>query len=140
MADLRDHPTTVRAGEDLDLARLEPFLRSHFPDARGTLSVAQFPSGHSNLTYLVSLDDRQMVLRRPPFGSKGKSAHDMSREYRVLSKLHAVYPQAPKALLYCEDPSVLGCPFYLMERIEGIILRRDGANGLVNTPETARQL
>ena len=140
MADLRDHPTLVRAGEDLDLAGLEPFLRSHFPDASGTLSVAQFPSGHSNLTYLVSLGDRQIVLRRPPFGSKVKSAHDMGREYRVLSKLYLVYPQAPKALLYCEDPSVLGSPFYLMERVQGIILRRDPPEGLVNTPETARHL
>jgi len=140
MADLRDHPTSVRAGEELDLSRLEPFLRGHLPDATGALSVAQFPSGHSNLTYLVCLGDRQMVLRRPPFGSKVKTAHDMSREYRVLSKLHLVYPQAPKALLYCEDASVLGCPFYLMERIQGIILRRDPPEGLGNSVETARQL
>ncbi|HUD65833.1 MAG TPA: phosphotransferase family protein [Candidatus Sulfotelmatobacter sp.] len=140
MADLRDHPTSVRAGEELDLARLEPFLRSHFPDATGSVSVAQFPSGHSNLTYLVCLGDRQMVLRRPPFGSKVKTAHDMSREYRVLSKLHLIYPQAPKALLYCEDASVLGCPFYLMERVQGIILRRDPPAGLGRTAETARQL
>jgi aminoglycoside phosphotransferase (APT) family kinase protein len=140
MADFRDHPTFVRAGEELDLARLEPFLRSHFPDATATLSVAQFPSGHSNLTYLVCLGDRQMVLRRPPFGSKVKTAHDMSREYRVLSKLHLVYPQAPKALLYCEDPSVLGSPFYLMERVRGIILRRNPPEGLGTTAETARQL
>src|ERR1700739_2947339 len=139
MAYLRDHPTSVRAGEELDLSQLEPFLRGHFPDAAGTVSVAQFPSGHSNLTYLVCLGDRQMVLRRPPFGSKVKTAHDMSREYRVLSKLHFTYPQAPKALLYCEDPSVLGSPFYLMERIKGIILRGDPPTALVNTPETARQ-
>src|ERR1700676_3837180 len=98
MADFRDHPTSVRAGEDLDLATLGPFLRSHFPDATGTLSVAQFPSGHSNLTYLVSLGDRQMVLRRPPFGSKVKTAHDMGREFRVLSKLQDVYAPAPKVL------------------------------------------
>jgi aminoglycoside phosphotransferase (APT) family kinase protein len=140
MADLRDHPTEVRAGEDLDLAGLAPFLRSHFPDATGALSVAQFPSGHSNLTYLVGLGDRHMVLRRPPFGSKVKTAHDMSREYRVLSKLHLAYPQAPKALLYCEDPSVLGSPFYLMERVQGIILRRDPPERLGITAETARQL
>jgi aminoglycoside phosphotransferase (APT) family kinase protein len=140
MADLRDHPTSVRAGEELDLARLELFLREHFPDATGTVSVAQFPSGHSNLTYLVRLGDRQMVLRRPPFGSKVKTAHDMSREYRVLSKLHVVYPQAPKALLYCDDPSVLGSPFYLMERVPGIILRRDPPEGMVTTADTARQL
>jgi aminoglycoside phosphotransferase (APT) family kinase protein len=140
MADLRDHPTSVRAGEELDLSRLEPFLRSHFPDATGTLGVAQFPSGHSNLTYLVCLGDRQMVLRRPPFGSKVKTAHDMSREYRVLSNLHLVYPQAPTALLYCEDTTVLGSPFYLMERIPGIILRRDPPEGLGTNAETARQL
>jgi aminoglycoside phosphotransferase (APT) family kinase protein len=140
MADFRDHPTSVRAGEELDLSRLEPFLRGHFPDDTGTLSVAQFPSGHSNLTYLVSLGDRQMVLRRPPFGSKVKTAHDMSREYRVLSKLHLVYPQAPKALLFCEDASVLGCPFYLMQRIQGVILRRDPPEGLGTNAETARQL
>ncbi len=81
-----------------------------------------------------------MVLRRPPFGSKVKSAHDMSREYRVLSRLHAVYPQAPKALLYCEDPSVLGAPFYLMECVQGIILRRDPPEALGIIAETARQL
>lgn len=140
MADLRDHPTSVRAGEELDLSRLELFLRGHFPEATGTLSVAQFPSGHSNLTYLVCLGDRQIVLRRPPFGSKVKTAHDMSREYRVLSKLHLVYPQAPKALLYCDYPSVLGSPFYLMERVPGIILRRDPPEGMVTTADTARQL
>jgi aminoglycoside phosphotransferase (APT) family kinase protein len=140
MADLRDHPTSVRAGEELDLVRLEPFLRSHFPDATGSLTVAQFPSGHSNLTYLVCLGDRQMVLRRPPFGSKVKTGHDMSREYRVLSKLHLIYPQAPKALIYCEDASVLGGPFYLMERVQGIILRRDPPEALGTNAETARQL
>jgi aminoglycoside phosphotransferase (APT) family kinase protein len=115
-------------------------LRSRFPDATGALSVAQFPSGHSNLTYLVCLGNRQMVLRRPPFGSKVKSAHDMSREYHVLSKLHVVYPQAPRALLYCEDPLVLGCPFYVMERLRGIILRRNPPEGLVIGAETARLL
>jgi len=140
MADLRDHPTSVRAGEELDLVRLGPFLRNHFPDDTGSLSFAQFPSGHSNLTYLVCLGDHQMVLRRPPFGSKVKTAHDMSREYRVLSKLHLIYPQAPKALLCCEDASVLGCPFYLMERVQGIILRRDPPEGLGADAETAREL
>jgi aminoglycoside phosphotransferase (APT) family kinase protein len=119
-----DGAAEVRAGEELDLAKLDPFLRRHFPDEQGPLQVKQFPKGHSNLTYFVSLGSREMVLRRPPFGSKVKSAHDMGREYRVLSKLHSVYP-APKALLYCEDASVLGAPFYLMERIHGMILRRE---------------
>jgi aminoglycoside phosphotransferase (APT) family kinase protein len=140
MADLRDHPTAVRAGEELDLARLEPFLLSHFPGSAGPLAVEQFPSGHSNLTYLVRLGDREMVLRRPPFGSKVKTAHDMSREYRVLSKLHCAYPAAPKVLLYCDDESILGAPFYVMDRIRGIIIRRDPPAGLPFTAETARRL
>jgi aminoglycoside phosphotransferase (APT) family kinase protein len=140
MTDLQDHPTAVRSGEELDMARLEPLLRSHFPDLAGALSIAQFPSGHSNLSYLVCLGDRQMVLRRPPFGSKVRTAHDMSREYHVLSKLHVVYPQAPKALLYCEDPLVLGSPFYMMEPLRGIILRRNPPEGLAIDAETARQL
>lgn len=140
MPDLRDHPASVRPGEELDLARLEPFLLGKFPASAGPLSVEQFPSGHSNLTYLVRLGDREMVLRRPPFGSKVKSAHDMGREFRVLSKLHPAYAPAPQVLLYCEDESILGAPFYLMERIRGIIVRRDAPAGLPFPAETARRL
>lgn len=140
MADFRDHPAAVRAGEELDLAKLEPFLRSSFPSDVGPLVVEQFPSGHSNLTYLVRLGKREMVLRRPPYGSKVITAHDMGREYRVLSKLHSSYPVAPKVLLYCDDESILGSPFYLMERIRGIIIRRDPPPGLPFTAQTARRL
>jgi aminoglycoside phosphotransferase (APT) family kinase protein len=140
MTDFRDHPTSMRAGEELDLTQLEPFLRTHFPDAAGPLEVAQFPSGHSNLTYLVRLGDREMVLRRPPFGTKVKSAHDMSREFRVLSKLHAAYLPAPEVLLYCDDSTILGAPFYLMKRINGVVLRRALPSGLAFTPDIARRL
>ena len=140
MADFQDHSTAVRAGEELDLGRLEPFLLGRFPGASGPLTVEQFPSGHSNLTYLVRLGGREMVLRRPPFGSKVKSAHDMGREYRVLSKVHPAYTPAPKVVLYCDDESILGAPFYLMEPIRGIILRREPPAGLPFTAETARRL
>ncbi|HET8923048.1 MAG TPA: phosphotransferase family protein [Candidatus Acidoferrum sp.] len=140
MTDLRDKPSVIRAGEELDVGKLETFLRPHFPQETGTFIVQQFPSGHSNLTYSVQLGDRRLVLRRPPFGSKVKSAHDMGRECRVLSKLHAVYPPAPEVRLYCEDTSVLGVPFYLMEPISGIILRRDPPPGLAFTPDTARRV
>ena len=140
MADFRDKPASIRPGEELDLANLEPFLRSRFQDEAGHLSIRQFPSGHSNLTYCVQLGDRQMVLRRPPFGSKVKSAHDMGREFHVLSKLHDTYPPAPKVLLYCDDDSILGAPFYLMEPITGIILRRDPPPGLSFEPGTAHRL
>src|ERR1700739_4622588 len=107
MQDFRYKPTDIRAGEELDLAKLEPFLRSHFPGEGAHFGVTQFPSGHSNLTYSVQLGGRQMVLRRPPFGSKVKSAHDMGREIHVLLKLHFAYP-TPRPLLYCTDDSVLG--------------------------------
>ncbi len=136
---LQDHSKEIRAGEELDLARLEPCLRSHFPDLAGPLTVKQFPSGHSNLTYSVTLGEKEMVLRRPPFGSKVKSAHDMGREYHVLSKLHGAYP-APKPLFYCTDESVLNAPFYVMERVRGIILRRDMPSGFELPPEAARRL
>ena len=137
---LLDAPTRVRPGEELDLSKLEPFLRSRFPAEQEGIKVRQFPSGHSNLTYSVLLGDREMVLRRPPFGTKVKSAHDMGREFRVLSKLHRAYPLAPSVLLYCEDESIVGAPFYLMERLHGIIMRREPPAGFVFSPETARRL
>jgi aminoglycoside phosphotransferase (APT) family kinase protein len=134
-----DQAGTVRAGEELDLARLGPFLQEHFGHS-GLVSIEQFPNGHSNLTYLVRMGSREIVLRRPPFGSKVRSAHDMAREYRVLSKLHSAYPAAPKAILYYDDPSILNAPFYLMEPIRGMIMRRDPPPGVPFPPETARRL
>jgi aminoglycoside phosphotransferase (APT) family kinase protein len=136
---LQDSSKPVRAGEELDLARLEPYLRGHFPDLGGELVVKQFPSGHSNLTYSVLLAEKEMVLRRPPFGSKVKSAHDMGREYHVLTRLHAAYP-TPQPLLHCTDETILGAPFYVMERVRGVILRRNLPAGLELNPETARRL
>ena len=140
MADFQDHPTAVRPGEELDVVKLEPFLRNHFPDVAGAVRVEQFPSGHSNLTYSIRLGEKQFVLRRPPFGSKVKSAHDMGREFRVLSKLHDSYSPAPEVLLFCDDVSVLGAPFYFMNPINGIILRRNPPAGLEFTPAVTRRL
>jgi len=134
-----DSAVAVRAGEELDLARLSAYLRQHF-DGPGPVKVEQFPAGHSNLTYRVTWGSRELVLRRPPFGSEVKSAHDMGREYRVLSKLHEAYNVAPKVILYCDDLSVLHAPFYLMEPIRGIILRRELPPGLLLPPAMARQL
>lgn len=113
----------VRPGEELDCSQLENYLIQKFPNITGPLVIRQFPGGASNLTYLIEFGDREMVLRRPPFGNQVKSAHDMGREYRVLSKLHEVYFPAPRPLIYCEDDSVLGAPFYAMERRRGVILR-----------------
>src|SRR5271156_713547 len=140
MTDFLDHPAAIRSGEELDVARLEPFLRSHFPNETGALKIRQFPSGHSNLTYSLHLGAKELVLRRPPFGSKVKSAHDMSREFRVLSKLHSVYAPAPEVLLYCDDASIIGAPFYVMQPIHGIILRRTLPPGWDFPPEAAPRL
>jgi aminoglycoside phosphotransferase (APT) family kinase protein len=138
--ELLDTPTRVRAGEELDLSKLEPFLRARFPGEGDGIALQQFPSGHSNLTYAVVLGEREMVLRRPPFGTKVKSAHDMGREFRVLSRLHSPYPLAPAVTLYCEDDTIIGAPFYLMERLRGIIIRKDPPQGLKFSAGTARKL
>jgi aminoglycoside phosphotransferase (APT) family kinase protein len=140
MAGLQDQTTLVRPGEELDLSKLEPFLRTHFVNEPGEILVRQYPNGHSNLTYSLRIGSREMVLRRPPFGSKVKTAHDMGREFRVLSKLHAQYPPSPQVLCFCDDDSVLGAPFYLMKPIHGVILRRDVPPGVDFSPEVARSV
>ena len=128
-----DSTRAVRAGEELDLVALAKYLNAQ------EVKVTQFPSGHSNLTYLVEADGQAFVLRRPPFGSKVKSAHDMGREYRILSRVHDAYPLAPKPISYCEDSAILGAPFYVMQRIVGVILRKDPPPSLL-PPDVARGL
>lgn len=118
-----DRPTQIRKGEELPLEKLQAFLNDNLEGANGELVVEQFPSGFSNLTYLIKLGEQQYVLRRPPFGANIKSAHDMGREYKILSALSKTYPKAPKPLLYTEEENVLGAPFYVMERVQGVILR-----------------
>jgi len=135
-----DEPRPVRAAEQLDSARLQAYLTAHLPCAEGPLAVEQFPHGHSNLTYLIRLGDQEWVLRRPPFGNRVKTAHDMGREYRILSRLCRVYEPAPAPALYCEDECVLGAPFYLMERRKGIILRGTPPSDRPIPPELVRRL
>jgi aminoglycoside phosphotransferase (APT) family kinase protein len=135
-----DLPEAPRAGEELDLVKLAAFLRERLPGAPASLEVAQFPCGYSNLTYLLRLGQREMVLRRPPLGARIKSAHDVGREFRILSRLQGFYAQAPKPLVYCEDESVLGAPFYVMERVTGVILRAHPPRGLALTSELMRRL
>ena len=139
-----DGARAVRAGEELDAAKLAAYLGGVLGALGGPVVVEQFPGGHSNLTYLlrVPVADgvRELVLRRPPFGSKVKSAHDMGREHRILSRISAVFPQAPRPIEYCDDPAILGAPFYLMERVRGVILRRVPPPGLDLGPEVMRRL
>jgi len=138
--DLIDRPGAVRNGEELDLVAVEAFLKNHIPDLDGPLRLEQFPRGASNLTYLVACGHRRMVLRRPPIGTKAATAHDMGREYKVLSALCDHWPYAPRPLAYCPDTSVIGAPFYVMERIEGIILRKDLPPGILSEPSQLRRL
>ena len=122
-ANWTDKATKIREGEELPIDKLSDYLKTALPQFAGELTVEQFPSGFSNLTYLLRLGDNQLVLRRPPFGANIKSAHDMSREYRILSHLDGHYSKIPSPLHYCEDEDILGAPFYMMERVEGVILR-----------------
>jgi len=135
-----DEPVRVRSGEELDQARVREYLIDNIPGLSGEMEIRQFPSGFSNLTYLVKLGEREMILRRPPFGKKAKSAHDMSREYRVLKNLKPYFRYCPGALLYSEDEAVMGCPFYVMERLKGIILRKNFPGGFSLTEEEAGKL
>jgi aminoglycoside phosphotransferase (APT) family kinase protein len=118
-----DRTRPVRPGEEIDTAALSGWLAAHAPELAGPITVEQFPSGHSNLTYLLRVGEREVVLRRPPFGAAIKTAHDMGREHRILSALARVTDKAPRPLALCEDAAVLGAPFYVMERVRGVILR-----------------
>jgi len=116
----------VRPGEELDTERLAVFLRERIPDLpAGPLNVRQFPSGASNLTYLLRIGAWTAVLRRPPLGPLPPKAHDMVREARLLGRLTPVYPRAPRPLAIADDPVILGAPFYVMERRAGIVLDTD---------------
>src|SRR5262245_21003913 len=135
-SDLDTAPT--RPGEELPVAALEAYLARQLPDAAGPLTVEQFPHGHSNLTYLLRRGTREFVLRRPPFGNQVNTAHHRGREFRVLPRLNAVYPPAPRPYFYCEDEGVLAAPFYVMERRRGAVLR-GGDPGRAIDPPTARR-
>ncbi|HBB89570.1 MAG TPA: phosphotransferase family protein [Blastocatellia bacterium] len=117
--------TAVRAGEELDLAGLGRYLREHLTQQSPNteIEIEQFPGGHSNLTYLIRYGDQEFVLRRPPVGPVAPTAHDMPREFKLLSVINPHFPLAPKPVLLCEDASVIGVPFYLMERRRGFIVR-----------------
>lgn len=119
-----DQPSTIREGESIDLEKLSTFLRSHLPSAKGEITIKQFPGGFSNLTYAITVGEQEFVLRKPPFGANIKSGHDMGREYKILAALDSAgYKKVPRPIVYEEENTVLGAPFYLMERVQGVILR-----------------
>lgn len=130
----------IRQGEELNEANLAEFLHEKLNLKTGEIDISQFPGGSSNLTYCIRIGNEEYVLRRPPFGNQVKSAHDMSREFNVLSKLSEVYQPAPKPLIYCTDENVIGSEFYLMERRNGLIIRGKSPEDLENSPELQRKV
>jgi aminoglycoside phosphotransferase (APT) family kinase protein len=140
MTGVIDTPTNIREGEELDVSTLETFLKDEIAGLSGPFEVKQFPSGFSNLTYQITAGDRELILRRPPFGTKAKSAHDMGREFNILNALYSVFPYCPRPYIYSEDETIIGSSFYVMEKLQGIILRKNLPKGLSFSPEQARLL
>lgn len=136
---LLDQVQSVRPGEELDINTLREYLGPVLGDAARNLQVHQFPGGYSNLTYLLTSGPQRWVLRRPPFGSKVKSAHDMSREYRMLTALDGLFPYAPTPVHFCDDHDILGSDFYLMSCIEGLVIRREYPAELGMSSEQVRR-
>ncbi|MDA3040844.1 MAG: phosphotransferase [Actinomycetota bacterium] len=134
----------VRPGEQLDWAAIEAHLRTNLPadvDTSGAFAVEQFPNGAANLTYLVAFGDQtELVLRRPPFGTIAPGAHDMKREYKVLSKLWPFFDKAPRALLFCDNRTVAGSDFFVMERRRGEVIRGVVPADMRNAPSIGKRL
>jgi len=137
---MHDDTIAVRQDEHLDEANVAAYLKGRLPGTDNRLSVRQFGGGAANLTYLLDYGSHEYVLRRPPLGPVAKSAHDMGREYRVLSVLYQSFPQAPRAYLYCEDESVTGAPFFVMERRRGYVIRKIMPEQLAQHPGAARKI
>jgi len=140
MSEFIDQASPIRKGEEINLEPVKKYLLEAIPGLKGEIQAEQFPSGYSNLTYLIKIGNRELVLRRPPFGTKVKTAHDMGREFRIFSALYPVYPKVPKPVVFCEDESIIGAKFYVMNRIKGVILRRNIPEGMNFTPELATGL
>jgi aminoglycoside phosphotransferase (APT) family kinase protein len=140
VAEPADDTIPVRSDETFDEKKLAEYLRGQLAGAEHPLVVRQFGGGAANLTYLLDFGSAQYVLRRPPLGPVAPSAHDMGREHRVLSVLHHAYPLAPRALLFCDDPGVIGAPFFVMERRRGIVVRRSMPSAFAALPGAARHM
>ncbi len=135
-----DKAVAAREGEAPNVEKLKNYLSSQLPGFNGELFIEQFPGGYSNLTFLLKTSGKEFVLRRPPVGANIKSAHDMGREFNVLTGLKPVYKPIPTPILFCEDENIIGSPFYIMERMKGIILRNKIPKGMDLTPATMRSI
>jgi aminoglycoside phosphotransferase (APT) family kinase protein len=132
--------SAVRSGEELNCRALVDYFREKLPGAEADIEIEQFPNGHSNLVYLVRTGRREYVLRRPPLGPVAPKAHDMAREYRVLHAVHPHFREAPQVFLLCEDPTVIGGTFFLMERRRGLVIRDSIPRELAAIPDYQQQV
>jgi aminoglycoside phosphotransferase (APT) family kinase protein len=143
MPEFLDQPSTVRADAGFDVQALAVWMRANASDTKGLDAepeLLQFGKGYSNLTYLVRFGARELVVRRAPPGVNIKSAHDMGREFRILSALSPVWSKVPRPLALCDDASVIGSSFYVMERVPGTILRARVPDGLVLDEAAMRRI
>jgi aminoglycoside phosphotransferase (APT) family kinase protein len=132
--------SAVREGDELDWASVGRWLRSAAPELSGPLNVLQFPHGRANLTYLLEVGGTRVVLRRPPFGKLPPGAHDMRREFRVLSRLWRSYDRAPRAYAFTQDHSVAGADCFVMEYRSGEVIRDALPASMRGYPELGRRL
>ena len=114
----------VRQDEELDWDALDLHLKTVLPGLEGKPEVSQFQGGASNLTYRLEYENENLVIRRPPFGTKARSAHSMIREYRIMNSLKPVYPSVPDTLYYSDDESIIGSEFYVMRQVEGQVINK----------------
>jgi aminoglycoside phosphotransferase (APT) family kinase protein len=135
-----DKPIEARESEKPDPEKLGAFLSAHIQNINGPLEITQFPGGYSNLTFQIKWNGGTCILRKPPHGANIKSAHDMGREFKVLSSLKPVYRTIPSPIIYSEDLTVMGTPFYLMEKVSGIILRNKVPNGITLSPDLMQSI
>ena len=135
------NPTApVRSGEELDWQALDRRLKEVIPGLDGRPEISHFASGNSNLTYRLKYAAEDLVVRRPPFGTKAKSAHSMIREYRIMNALKPVYPWVPDTLYYTDDESVIGSEFYVMRKVEGQVIKQTIPADWGFTPADTRRL
>lgn len=126
----------LKDNEQIDLVLLNQYLKEHAPIIGEVKEIGRFTGGYSNLTYSLQTDTSEWVLRKPPRGAEIKSAHDMGREFRVLSLLKPHYAKVPTPIIYCENTDIIGSPFYVMEKLSGTILRAGNAPKMNLSPET----
>lgn len=139
MSDKRiDQPRSVRKGEEIDAKVISEYLQKHIPELKGTAKIQQFKGGASNLTYQLDFEEQAYILRRPPLGTKAKSAHNMEREHDIMNRLKPYYEGVPKMMHYSADESIIGSEFYVMEKLVGFIPRANLPKGL-NPPVSTIQ-